>query len=142
MRSRKVKMAAKKAQRGMCRPTTRSKRALGAPMSAITWEKIEAKMMISMTIDVVRTVAWKASLSARHVSVRATPARSRLTSEPRAAASVGVTMPTYMEPRTTITSRATGATPLHLGNGDHPDGRGGGHARARDGREDGAREDA
>src|SRR2546425_40973 len=96
-------------QRGIPRPTTRSKSALGAPMSAMTCEKIDAKMMMSITIEVVRIVSWKASFSVRHVSRRARAARSRLTSEPRAAASVGVTMPTYIEPRTTTISSATGA---------------------------------
>ena len=67
-------------------------------------------MMMSITIEVVRMVAWKASRSARHVSVRKAAARSRLTSEPRAAASVGVTMPAYIEPSTTTMRSATGAT--------------------------------
>ena len=30
----------------------------------MTWEKIAAKMMMSMTIEVVRTVSWKARRSA------------------------------------------------------------------------------
>ena len=79
-------------------------------MSAMTWEKIDAKMMMSITIDVVRIVAWKASRSVRHVRRRNAAARSRLTSEPTAAASVGVTIPAYIEPSTTTIRSATGAT--------------------------------
>src|SRR6266478_3002826 len=58
MTRRTAKSAAKNAHRGSPRPTTRPKSALGAPMSAMTWEKIDAKMMMSITIDVVRIVAW------------------------------------------------------------------------------------
>ena len=108
--SRKAKTSVKNAQAGRPRPVTRASRALGAPMSAITCEKIDAKMMMSITIDVVRTVSWKASRRAVHVRRRARAASTMLTLAPSAAASVGVTMPRYIEPSTTTTSNATGAT--------------------------------
>ena len=76
----------------------------------MTCEKTDAKTMMSMTIDVVRTVELNAAWSVVHVSLPASAARMRLTNEPRAAASVGVTMPAYMEPSTTTMRRATGAT--------------------------------
>src|SRR2546425_941587 len=144
MTSRKAKITAKKAQRGSPRPTTRLKSALGAPISAITWENIEAKMMISMTIEVVRMVARKASRSARHVSVRKSAARTRLTNEPRAAASVGgrgagggVGVPGRPPGgRGGEEQRGRVAAPPLLGARDPPVGGGGGHAGPGEGGED------
>ena len=83
---------------------------MGAPISAITWEKIAAKMMMSMTMEVVRTVSWKAWFSVLQLRLPYQRASTRLTTEPRAAASVGVTMPRYIEPSTTKIRMATGAT--------------------------------
>src|SRR5437667_10022444 len=92
MSRRNAKISVKSAHLGSPRPTTVAKSALGAPMSAMTCEKMDAKMMMSTTIDVVRTVSWKARLRARQVRPRASAARTRLTVEPGAAAAVGVHM--------------------------------------------------
>src|SRR3989442_7541014 len=93
MTRRTAKSAAKNAHRGSPRPTTRPKSALGAPMSAMTWEKIDAKMMMSITIDVVRIVAWKASRSVRHVKRRNAAAKNTLTDRPAAASSLRADLP-------------------------------------------------
>ena len=58
----------------------------------------------------VRTVSSKARRIATHVRLPAHPASTRLTMVPSAAASVGVTIPTYIEPSTTTIRIATGAT--------------------------------
>ena len=50
-------MTVKSAHLGSPRVSTVFRSALGAPMSAITWLKMAAKMMMSMTMEVVRTVS-------------------------------------------------------------------------------------
>ena len=112
MISRNPKISVKSAHLGSPRPRTVEKSARGAPTSAMTCEKMDAKMMMRTTIDVVRTVSSKARVSAARVRPRASAARMRLIVEPRAAASVGVTTPTYMPPSTIRMRTATGATSL------------------------------
>ena len=58
----------------------------------------------------VRTVSWKARRERRPGEGADRTASTRLTTGPSAAASVGVTMPKYMEPSTTTMRSATGAT--------------------------------
>ena len=89
---------------------TMASSALGAPSSAITWEKVAAKTMMSMTMAVVRTVSWNAWFRVPHVRCPYQRASTRLTTVPSAAASVGVTTPKYIEPSTTKMRMATGAT--------------------------------
>ena len=110
MTSSTEKIAAKSAHLGSPRVSTALSRALGAPRSAMTWEKIAANTMMSMTMEVVRTVSRKVWRIARQERLPYQKASSMLTTDPSAAASVGVTMPRYMEPSTTKIRMATGAT--------------------------------
>ena len=110
MAMRTAKMSAKTIQGARFSPVTSPRSALGAPSSAITWEKIEAKMMMSMMNAVVRTVSWKARSSPAQVRRPTVTARTRLTETPSAAASVGVTIPRYIEPSTTAMRSTMGAT--------------------------------
>src|SRR5216110_2053449 len=59
MTSSTEKIAAKSAHLGSPRVSTALSRALGAPRSAMTWEKIAANTMMSMTMEVGRTVSRK-----------------------------------------------------------------------------------
>src|SRR5437870_1911868 len=141
MSRRKAKISVKSAHLGSPRPTTVAKSALGAPMSAMTCEKMDAKMMMSTTIDVVRTVSWKARLRARHVEVADRGFghhavddhrdRGRNEDPQRPARGQGA-----------ADEGAAVAALLHFGDRDHADGRRRRHAGAGDRREDRAGEDA
>ena len=76
-----------------CQPATIAVSWAGTPRIASAKLRMKAEVTISMIMDDVRTVVTMTCLSMGRLSSRFRPARMKLATTPKAAASVGVATP-------------------------------------------------